>query len=364
MTFSITPQEQQIILNAALDSDRSIAADNEIISFQLLELKGLAIRLSDVKTLINKELELMNITTPPEFFGKLLIDLTKYGPSFLLAPTNSSLAKAKETSINSLKEKLLKLTPKPFAQETSLIIQKYFEHHFAVDYQDYLSKADPKEASLLLNLTDKLAEKTQDFLSFQKFCLLQIDFLSAKIKKIYETSKNFCTEEIVRIMISSVIPWLSEISNCFYKAFDPYYNDFSEGNLDCKKTLVNQQLEMPWQRKMSAPLDPKILESTGNAPAYINRTKSAKEKATPMEQPKTQLGPKEIALIKEYATKANDRLSKLEEAREKAKKGDNIYKLDDDLYMIMDYLQYNDIQEVESVTLPQKLLMASQRALN
>ena len=37
MTFSITPQEQQIILNAALDSDKSIASDNEIISYQLLE---------------------------------------------------------------------------------------------------------------------------------------------------------------------------------------------------------------------------------------------------------------------------------------------------------------------------------------
>lgn len=309
--------------------------------------------MSDVKTLIVKELNLVNSSTKlPDFFGKILIDLTKYGPAFLLPPMNASLTKIKEALINSLKEKLLKVISAPLVEDICSNITKYFEHHFAVDYQAYLSQANPNDASMLLDLTDKLAAKTQDFLYFQKFILLQIDFLSAKFKKSLEASKKFNTEETVRIMIGSVIPWLTELSNFLYRAFDPYFHDFSEGDLVCKKTLVNQQLESPFQqRKMSAPLDPKVLESNGKAPEYIPRTKSAKEKASPKvveDNTKTKLGPEELALIKKYNTR-------------KANKGDNVYALEDDLYLIKNYIQYNDIPEVESVTLPQKLLSANQR---
>ena len=322
----------------------------------LLLVKAIALRLSDVKTLIAKELNLISTSTKlPDFFGKLMIDLTKFGPTFLLAPKNASLTKIKEALINSLKEKLLKVISHPtLVEDICSNMTKYFEHHFAVDYQEYLSQANPNDASMLLTLTDKLAAKTQDFLYFQKFILLQIDFLAAKIKKSIEASKKFNTEETVRIMIGSVIPWLTELSNFLYRAFDPYFHDFNEGDLFFKKTLVNQQLESPFQqRKMSAPLDPKVLESNGQAPEYINRTKSAKEQVPSKPKPVqdntvTKLGPKELAMIKEFAAK-------------KAKKGDNLYYLEEDLYMIQNYIQYNDIPEVESVTLPQKLLSANQR---
>ena len=69
----------------------------------LLLVKAIALRLSDVKTLIAKELNLISTSTKlPDFFGKLMIDLTKFGPTFLLAPKNASLTKIKEALINSL----------------------------------------------------------------------------------------------------------------------------------------------------------------------------------------------------------------------------------------------------------------------
>jgi len=196
-----TLEMHQKLIEALIDLKDSNSDDKEIICNHMLDkspTSDLVNCLNLVQSLIKKELLDMKITELPSFVGFFLVDITKYGPWFLLQPKCPGLEKAKDGVIASLIEKLTDASSIDFALKFSSMIEMYFNNHISVKYQNFLQK-NLSEARILKSLQERLSNKIQDFPYFQKFSRLQAKFLLEKFERTFEETQKSSQKNLTTI---------------------------------------------------------------------------------------------------------------------------------------------------------------------
>jgi len=359
-----SPQEQnQKLVEILIDLKDSNSIDNEIICKQLLDdtsKNKFTSCLYTVQSLITKELEYLKIKELPSFFELFIVDITKYGPWFLLQPSSPGLDKVRDTLIGSLIEKLLKATSTSFALKISSTLEIFFNYHISVKYQNFMYK-NPVEGNMLKALQERLLTKIQDFPYFKKFSQLQAQFLFEKFERLLVEVQNSSQEKNTQIMTKGFEKWVEDLDNSLYKAFDPHFSDFNEGTIPPNQILT-RELGKNYQRQMSAPINSKTLVdvSINEVPESLARICSSKETSN------TKLFQNNEPSVQPEKPKKNDTVVKPQKNMMPLRSNTNSFnkfRLDPDLKKMEFYIQYSDIDEVESVTLPQRLYYLNQKTI-